>query len=163
MRLTDVITPAAIAVHVHLDDKAHALRFAAGALAARSGLSLERILEALAAREELGSTGIGRGIAVPHVSLPGLDQPYALFCTLAEPIDFEAIDGRPVDLIFTVITPPNAGGSSNGGGEAITYLAAVSRMLRNEKVAQALRNADNPWSVHDIVGMCSSASGQFAS
>ncbi len=159
MRLTDVITPAAIAVHVHLDDKAHALRFAAGALAARSGLSLECIHGALAAREALGSTGIGRGIAVPHVCLPGLDQPYALFCTLAEPIGFDAIDGKPVDLIFTIVTPPKAG----GGGEALSYLAALSRMLRDEKVAQALRNADNPWNVHDIVGKFSPASGQFAS
>jgi nitrogen PTS system EIIA component len=160
MRLTDVITPAAIAVHVHLDDKAHALRFAAGALAARSGLSLERIHGALAAREALGSTGIGRGIAVPHVCLAELDQPHALFCTLAEPVAFDAIDGKPVDLIFTIITPPKAG---SGGGEALSYLAAVSRMLRDEKVAQALRNADNPWNVHDIVGKFSPASGQFVS
>jgi nitrogen PTS system EIIA component len=160
MRLTDVITPASVAVHVHLDDKADALRFAARALAASSGLGAERIREALAAREELGSTGIGRGIAVPHVCLPELDQPYALFCTLEEPIGFDAIDGKPVDLIFTIVTPPNAAGN---GGEALSYLAAVSRMLREEKVAQALRNADNPWSVHDIVGKFSSASGQFVS
>lgn len=158
MRLTDVITPAAIAVHVRLEDKAHVLRYAAGALAARSGLALERIREALAAREALGSTGIGRGIAVPHVSLPELDKPYALFCTLAEPVDFDAIDGQPVDLIFTIITPPKT-----GGGGTLTYLAAASRMLRDEKAAQALRNAGNPWSVHDIAGMYSSASDQFAS
>jgi nitrogen PTS system EIIA component len=160
MRLTDVITPATIAVHVHLDDKAHALRFAAASLGARAGIDPERIREALAAREALGSTGIGRGIAVPHVCLPGLDQPYALFVTLGEPIAFDAIDGQPVDLIFTIVTPPKAG---NSGGEGLSYLAAVSRMLRDEKAAQALRNADNPWSVHDIFGKYSPASGQFAS
>ena len=58
-----------------------------------------------------------------------------LFCTLADPIDFDAIDNKPVDLIFTIITPP---GSGTGGGEALTYLAAVSRMLRDEKLASAL-------------------------
>jgi PTS system nitrogen regulatory IIA component len=160
MRLTDIITPATVAVHVRLNDKAHALRFAAASLGARSGLDPERIREALAAREELGSTGIGRGIAVPHVCLADLDQPYALFCTLAEPIDFDAIDSKPVDLIFTIITPPGAG---TGSGQALSYLAAFSRLLRDNNVAGALRNADNPWSVYDIVGKFSPASAQLVS
>ena len=162
MRLTDIITPATIAVHVHLDDKAHALRFAAASLGARSGLDPERIREALAAREALGSTGIGRGIAVPHVCLTGLDQPYALFCTLAEPIDFDAIDGKPVDLVFTIVTPPGAGAGA-GGGQALSYLAAVSRLLRDKDVAEALRKAGSPWSVYDIVGKFSPASAQLVS
>ena len=97
-----------------LDDKAHALRFAAGALGARAGVDPERIREALAAREDSASTGIGRGIAVPHVCLPGLDQAYALFCTLDEPIDFDLIDNKPVDLNFTIVTPPAAGSGSGG-------------------------------------------------
>ncbi len=160
MRLSEMITPATIAVHVHIDNKAHALRFAAASLGARSGLDPERIREALAAREALGSTGIGRGIAVPHVCLSDLDRPYALFCTLADPIDFDAIDDRPVDLIFTIITPP---GSGAGGGEALSYLAAVSRMLRGESLASALRNATNPWSVYDIVVKFDPAEAQLVS
>jgi len=160
MRLSEMITPATIAVHVHIDDKAHALRFAAASLGARSGLDPERIREALASREALGSTGIGRGIAVPHVCLTNLDRPYALFCTLADPIDFDAIDNKPVDLIFTIITPP---GSGAGGGEALSYLAAVSRMLRDEGLASALRNATNPWSVYDIVVKCNPAAAQLVS
>lgn len=158
MRLSDIITPATIAVHVHIDDKAHALRFASASLGARSGLNPERIREALSAREALGSTGIGRGVAVPHVCLPDLDRPYALFCTLAEPIDFDAIDNRPVDIIFTIITPA---GSGAGGGEALSYLAAVSRMLRDEKLASALRNASNPWSAYDIVVKFNPAAAQL--
>ena len=160
MRLSEMITPATIAVHVHIDDKAHALRFAAASLGARSGLDPERIREALASREALGSTGIGRGIAVPHVCLTNLDRPYALFCTLADPIDFDAIDNKPVDLIFTIITPP---GSGTGGGEALSYLAAVSRMLRDEGLASALRNATNPWIVYDIVVKCNPAAAQLVS
>ena len=158
MRLTELITPSTVAVHVHLDDKSHALRFAAASLGARSGLDPERIREALAGRESLGSTGIGRGIALPHVCLSDLDQPYALFCTLAAPIDFDAIDGNPVDLIFTIITPPGAGA---GGGEALSYLSAVSRMLRDNAVASALRNAGNPSKVCDIVEKFSSTSAQL--
>jgi nitrogen PTS system EIIA component len=160
MRLTDIITPSTVAVHVHLDGKAHALRFAAASLGARSGLDPERIRDALAAREALGSTGIGRGIAVPHVCLSDLDQAYALFCTLAQPIDFDAIDGKPVDLIFTIITPPGVG---TGAGQALSYLAAVSRMLRDNSVAEALRNAGSPWLVYDIVGKFSPASAQLVS
>jgi nitrogen PTS system EIIA component len=160
MRLTDIITPAAVTVHIHLDGKEHALRFAAASLGARSRLDPERIREALAAREALGSTGIGRGIAVPHVCIPHLDQPYALFCTLAAPIDFDAIDGKPVDLIFTIITPPNSG---TDAGKALSYLAAFSRMVREETTAQALRNADSPLSVCDIVEKFSPASAQLAS
>lgn len=159
MRLTDIITPASVTVHIHLNGKAQALKFAANSLGARSGLDPERIREALEAREALGSTGIGRGIAIPHVSLGGLDQPYALLCILAAPVDFDAIDSKPVDLIFTLITPPNAGSSAN----ALPYLAAFSRMVREESVAQALRNADTPLSVCDIVEKFSPASAQLAS
>jgi nitrogen PTS system EIIA component len=148
MRLSEIITPGTIAVRVRLEDKAHALRFAAASLGARSGLEPGRIREALTAREALGSTGIGRGVAVPHVCFPDLDRPYALFCTLANPIGFDAIDGKPVDLIFTIITPVGAGCS---GGEALPYLAAFSRILRSPDAAAALRNANNPWSVYDIL------------
>ncbi|MBI4724525.1 MAG: PTS sugar transporter subunit IIA [Rhodomicrobium sp.] len=158
MRISDIITPATIAVRVHLEDKAHALRFAAASLGARSGLDPERIREALASREALGSTGIGQGVAVPHVCFSDLDRPYALFCTLTEPIDFDSIDGKPVDLIFTIISP-----ASSAGGESLAYLAAVSRILRDKDRAAALRNANNPWSVYDIIVKSAAAAAQLVS
>jgi PTS system nitrogen regulatory IIA component len=148
MHLSGIITPATIAVRVRLEDKPHALKFAAASLGARSGLDPERICQALAAREALGSTGIGRGVAVPHICFPDLDRPYALLCTLANPIGFDSIDGKPVDLIFTIIT--SAGPGCNGG-EALPYLAAISRILRDGSTAAALRNAKTPWSVYDII------------
>jgi len=160
MRLSDIITPATIAVRVHIDDKAHALRFASSSLGARSGLSPERIYEALTAREALGSTGIGRGVAVPHVCFPELERPYALFCTLAVPIDFDSIDNQPVDLIFTIINPADSG---KAGGEALSYLAAFSRMLRDKDVAASLRNANNPWSVYDIIVKYNATAAQLVS
>ncbi len=158
MRICDIITPATIAVRVHLEDKAHALRFAAASLGARSGLPAEIIKHALAGREALGSTGIGQGIAVPHVCLQGLDKTYALFCTLADPINFDAIDGKPVDLIFTVISPA----SSTGGG-SLSYLAAVARILRDKERAAALRGANNPWTVYDIIVKSTEAAAQLVS
>ncbi len=158
MRLSEIISPATIAVHVRIEDQAHALKFAAASLAMRSGLDAERIRQALAAREALGSTGIGRGIAVPHVCFADLDRPYALFCTLAEPIEFDAIDDKPVDLIFTIITPARP-----TGGEALTYLAAASRLLRDKDLAAALRNANNPWSVYDIIVKYNATTAQLVS
>jgi PTS system nitrogen regulatory IIA component len=147
-------------VHVHIDDKDHALKFAASSLGTRSGLDAGRIHDALAAREALGSTGIGHGIAVPHVCFPDLERPYALFCTLADPIDFDSIDNKPVDLIFTIISPA---GSGTGGGEALAYLAAVSRMLRDDGLAAGLRKANNPWSVYDIVVKSNVTAAQLVS
>jgi nitrogen PTS system EIIA component len=161
MRLSDIITPATIAVRVRLEDKSHALKFAASSLSARSGLDPDRICQALAAREALGSTGIGKGIAVPHVCFPDLDRPYALLCTLASPIGFDAIDGKPVDLIFTIITPTGSKGCN--GGEALPYLAALSRILRDGGTAQALRNAKVPWGVYDIIVKSAAMAAQLVS
>jgi len=160
MRLSDIITPASIAVRVRIEDKPHALEFAAASLGARSGLDPERICQALASREALGSTGIGKGVAVPHVCFSDLVRPYALLCTLANPIGFDAIDGKPVDLIFTIITPA---GSGCNGGEALPYLAALSRILRDGETAQALRNAKNPWGVYDIIAKSQAMAVQFVS
>ena len=160
MRLSDIITPATIAVRVRLEDKPHALEFAASSLGARSGLDPERISQALAAREALGSTGIGKGVAVPHVCFADLRRPYALLCTLADPISFDAIDSNPVDLIFTIITPA---GSGCNGGEALPYLAALFRILRDEETAQALRKAKNPWGVYDIIAKSPAMTAQFVS
>jgi nitrogen PTS system EIIA component len=160
MRLSDIITPAAIAARVRIEDKSHALKFAASSLGAASGLDPERICQALAAREALGSTGIGKGIAVPHVCFAGLSRPYALLCTLVAPIAFDAIDGAPVDLIFTIITPVGPGCN---GGEALPYLAALSRVLRDKDTARALRNAKNPWDVYDIIVKSPAMAAQLVS
>ena len=129
MRISDLITPASIAVRVRIGDKPDALRFAAQALGSRSGLEPERIREALAAREALGSTGIGHGVALPHVSLPGLDKPCAFFCSLAKPIGFQSIDGAPVDLVCAIISPVNR---EAGADESLSNLAAISRILERQ-------------------------------
>ncbi len=157
MRIPDFITPATIAVRVRIDNKAHALRFAAASFAERSGFDHERIRQALSAREALGSTGIGSGIAVPHVCLAGLDRTYTLLFTLAAPIEFDSIDNKPVDIIFAIISP---GGPGAGAGEVLSCLAAVSRMLRNRDLASALRKANNPWNMYDIIVKSTGAAAQ---
>jgi nitrogen PTS system EIIA component len=150
MRISDIIAPASIAVHVPIEHKSHALSFAAEALSARCNVDLpaERIREALAAREALGSTGIGRGVAIPHVCFRDLDRPCAFFFTLAAAIDFGSIDDEPVDLICAMLNPPSQG---RGADASLSHLAAIARMLRDPGRADALRKAKNPWNVYDIV------------
>ncbi len=159
MRISDLLSPASIAVGVHIDDKAGALRFAAMALASRSGLEPERIRQALAAREALGSTGIGRGVALPHVCFPDLDRPYGLLFTLARPIPFDAIDNGPVDLVCAIVSPAGADG---GESPSLCLLAAISRILRDEARAAALRKAADPWAISRIL-KAADAAAQAAS
>jgi nitrogen PTS system EIIA component len=160
MRITDLVTPASIAVGVRIEDKSHALRFAGAALARPSGLPAERIREALAGREALGSTGIGQGVAVPHVCMSGIEKHYAVFFTLGEPIAFDSIDEKPVDLICAIISPASCRGALQ---EPLSHLAAISRILRDRDRAAALRKANNPWAAYDIIVKASASAAQFVS
>lgn len=88
-------------------------------------------------RERLGTTGVGSGVALPHARLPQVDKVYVVFARLENPIDFEAVDDRPVDLVAMLIAPENA------GGEHLRALAMISRRLRREDVRARLRSAPN--------------------
>ncbi|WP_373489714.1 PTS sugar transporter subunit IIA [Parasphingorhabdus sp.] len=98
-------------------------------------LDAEAIQTGLVAREALGSTGFGRSIAIPHTKLAGLDHCVGIFLRLAEPVSFDAHDGKPVDLIFTLLSPQKT------GVEHLKALAAVSRFLRDEQMVAKLRGA----------------------
>jgi len=93
------------------------------------------ILASLNEREQLGSTGFGQGVAIPHGKIEGLPRIYGMFSRLAEPIDFKAIDGKPVDLIFLLLSPPDA------GAEHLKALAAVSRVTRHQPTLEKMRGA----------------------
>ncbi|MBX9728646.1 MAG: PTS sugar transporter subunit IIA, partial [Sphingopyxis sp.] len=105
----------------------------AAGLAHAHGLEAKAVSATLAAREKLGSTGFGGGIAIPHGKLDGLVQPVGLFARLAEPLDFQAIDELPVDLVFAMLSPPMA------GAEHLRTLASVSRRLRDRNFVAKLR------------------------
>lgn len=100
-------------------------------------LSLEptAILASLAERERLGSTGFGQGVAIPHGKIEGLKHIYCLFARLAEPINYKAIDARPVDLVFLLLSPPDA------GADHLKALAAISRVTRQSPVLEQMRGA----------------------
>ena len=103
--------------------------------AQRLGVDPAAILASLTEREQLGSTGLGQGVAIPHGKLDGLTGIYGLFARLAEPVDYKAIDGRPVDLVFLLLSPPDA------GAEHLKALAAVSRVTRHGPTLDKMRGA----------------------
>jgi nitrogen PTS system EIIA component len=118
-------------------------------LARRAGAALSHdqrvILDALQARENLGSTGLGKGFALPHARLDMLTRFFALFVRLARPIDFASIDGLPVDIVILLLTPANA------GNQHLATLAALSRPLRSEAFVQRLRQAPDATAVHKLL------------
>jgi nitrogen PTS system EIIA component len=135
VKIADLITPDRVVVPIRVSDKTQLVR----ELSRRAGRLLEidpqAILDALHAREMLGSTGVGQGVALPHARVGGLQQIFGLFGRLERPIDFDAIDERPVDLVFLLLVPDRA------GNEHLAALAAVARQLRDSNVAAQLRAA----------------------
>jgi nitrogen PTS system EIIA component len=107
-----------------------------GAAAGRlTGIAPKEIVSALGEREKLGSTGFGGGVAIPHGKIEGLDKVVGYFARLSNPIDFQAVDALPVDLVFLLLSPPDA------GAEHLKTLARVSRMLRDQACVAKLRGA----------------------
>jgi PTS system nitrogen regulatory IIA component len=105
------------------------------AAARRTGLESKDIVAALSERERLGSTGFGSGVAIPHGKIEGLPQLFGYFVRLANPIDFQAVDNIPVDLVFLLLSPPDA------GADHLKALARVSRALRDRQTVAKLRGA----------------------
>lgn len=112
------------------------LRTLASAIGDKTGIDGRDIFDAVIERENLGSTSVGEGVAIPHARIPALDKPVGAFVKLEEGVDFDAIDGRPCDLIFMLLAP-NASGADH-----LRALAQVSRTFRNADLREALRGAD---------------------
>jgi len=145
LNIVDLITRQSVIARLRAATKAEVL-----AELARKAAELIRspdrpVLDALLARERLGTTGIGDGVAIPHAKLPGLMAPVGLFARLEKPVDFQAIDGKPVDLIFTVLTPEFC------GGDHLKALAAVCRVLRDPEMSVKLRRADDEQALYVLL------------
>jgi PTS system nitrogen regulatory IIA component len=101
----------------------------------RTGIDSKIIGQSLSDRERLGSTGFGGGVAIPHGKIQGLDKVFGYFARLAAPVDYQAVDGMPVDLVVLLLSPPDA------GADHLKALAGVSRMLRDRQAVAKLRGA----------------------
>ena len=135
MQLSDFLDFDSIRVGLPAGNKRKLLQMLGVLAAARLGVDAQAIIETVAERERLGSTGFGNGVAIPHGKVEGLKRIYALVVRLADPIDYKAIDGQPVDLAFLLLSPPDA------GAEHLKALAAVSRVIRHEPTLEKLRGA----------------------
>jgi PTS system nitrogen regulatory IIA component len=135
MQLADFLDLDAIKTSLPGGNKRSLLQQLANLASQRLGTEPATINAAINEREQLGSTGFGQGVAIPHAKIDGLAQIYALFARLGEPVDYKAIDGRPVDLIFLLLSPPDA------GAEHLKALAAISRVTRDAATLERLRGA----------------------
>jgi len=128
--------PEAVLAGLKVSAKKPVLDECAGLAARLWGHDRRRVFELLLERERLGSTGVGGGIAIPHARLAGMSRPAALFARLAQPVEFDAIDQRPVDLVFMLLSPDGA------GADHLKALARLSRTMRDRTLVEKLRATD---------------------
>lgn len=144
MRITDILTPDSIICNADAVSKKQLLEMLAELASEKTGMDERMILDALVERERLGTTGIGRGVALPHTRLGTLKH---IFCAFIKttPVDFESVDDKPVDLAFLLLVPEEA------GADHLKALARLSRLLRDDSVASALRQVKTPESAYKII------------
>lgn len=142
MDISELIAPGAVLTGLKAASKGQCLDLLARHAAEGTGVAKDVVAAALKRREALGSTGIGSGIAMPHAPVAGLSAPFGMLACLARPIDFEAVDGEPVDIICLILTP------ETGQGQHLNALACVARRLQRLEVREAIRRAREPQDIH---------------
>ena len=147
MPLSDLVAPQAVIPALRVNNKKQALQELAARAADLTGIGEREILDILQQREKLGSTGIGNGIAIPHGKLAKLERLFGLFARLDRPIDFEALDSQPVDLVFLILAPEAA------GADHLKALAQVARLLRSSETADMLRDSRDAEAIYAVLTM----------
>lgn len=145
MHIADILSPVAVRSAPQVASKKRLFHDLADLAATAYGLSAATVLDALQERESLGPTGVGQGVALPHARLHGLDQVKGLFIRLERPLDFDAVDRQPVDLVFALLA------SSSGGVDHLKALALVSRTMRNPELRERLRANADPVALHALL------------
>ena len=145
MKISDLLSPADVMIDVRASGKPLLLQEFAAKAAAGPGLPADQVASYLLKREELGSTGIGKGVAIPHARLPELQRPHGLLAKLKSPIEFDAIDGEAVDIVFVLLLPAAA------ENDALAALALVARALRAPETLARLRAARNSSELYSAI------------
>lgn len=133
MDIDALITPSAVLADLKTTSKKQALQLMSAVAAKLTGIEERSIFQTILEREKLGTTGVGQGVAIPHGKMPGIDKITGVFAHLVKPIDFDAVDQQPVDLIFLLLAPENA------GADHLKALARVSRLLRDKTICEKMR------------------------
>lgn len=141
--MSETIRPNQVVLLDGASDKPRLLRDLADRAAGALGLDASKLASALLRREDLGSTGLGGGIAIPHTRMPEIQKPFAVLAILHTPVPFDAIDDRPVDIVFLLVAPDN--------GDALKALAGISRVLREPMTVERLRHAASAQAAYDVL------------
>jgi nitrogen PTS system EIIA component len=147
MPLTDLVLPNAILPALKVNGKKQAIQELAAKAASLTGQNERAIFDILVQREKLGSTAVGDGIAIPHGKLPKLERLFGLFARLERAVDFEALDGQAVDLIFLLLAPEGA------GADHLKALARVARLLRDPDTANKLRASRDAEALYAVLAL----------
>ncbi len=147
MTITDLVAPEAIVPALKVSSKKQALQELAARAATLTDQNERAIFEVLLQREKLGTTAVGYGVAIPHGKLPKLTKMFGMFARLDRAIDFEALDGQPVDLVFLLLAPEGA------GADHLKALARVARLLRDQDTANKLRAARDAQALYAVLAM----------
>jgi PTS system nitrogen regulatory IIA component len=145
MHLADLIGPEGIVPALKVKTKKQLLQDLSARAARLTGLAERDIFDMLLQRERLGSTGLGQGIAIPHGKLAGLKRIVGIFARLAEPVDFDAVDGDPVDIVFLLLAPEGA------GADHLKALARISRLLREGHAVDKLRASKDAAALYAVL------------
>jgi len=145
MNIGELLDRSAISLRVSAGNKKKVLAVIAEIAARNFGLDAGDVLDALSEREAAGSTGVGYGVAVPHARLQGLERMRGVFVRVEQPVEFESVDDQPVDLLFALFAPKNA------GAEHLRALARVSRVMRQNELREQLRKARTADAVHALL------------
>jgi len=145
MQIVDLLSPEGVVAALKVQGKKQLLQELSARAAALVRIPERRIYETLTERERLGTTGVGQGIAIPHGRLANLEKIVGLFVRLETPIEYDAVDKQPVDLIFMLLAPEGA------GADHLKALARVSRLLRNQAACEKLRAAKSAEALYAIL------------
>ncbi|MDE3017273.1 MAG: PTS sugar transporter subunit IIA [Pseudomonadota bacterium] len=145
MNLASIFSPEAVLPHLAARDKKQALKLMAARAATFTGLSARKIYGGLMEREDIGCTGMGNGVCAPHARFKKLKRPFAIFASLKQPIEFGAMDGKPVDMIFLLLTP------AADHTDHLKALALISRLLRDKQLCENLRAGAHANVMHDLL------------
>jgi len=145
MSLDKILTQDAVIPSLRVNGKKQALQELSERAAIVAKLPAREIFDAILQRERLGPTGVGDGIAIPHGKLPRCERICGVFARLERPIDFEALDGLPVDLVFLLIAPESA------GADHLKALAMIARVLRDAQLAARLRATRDPSALYSLL------------
>tara|TARA_R110002096_G_scaffold11971_7_gene43580 strand:+ start:392 stop:853 length:462 start_codon:yes stop_codon:yes gene_type:complete len=151
MNIGDLLSVDSIVAGFKASSKKQAIQALARKIAVNAGVDDRLVFDKLLERERLGSTGVGKGVAIPHARIAGLPKITGLFAKLASPIDFDSVDERPVDLIFMLLAPEEA------GADHLKALASVSRLLRDDQMCNKLRLTPDSNAIYAMLAEPSSA------